>query len=200
MIYDRRHICSVSPPSTSIRPVGMTKVIVIEFVTLDGVIEDPNNWAFRHGPEAVAGDKFALGEVLDTGVMLLGRKTWEMFSGIWPTRDDPFSRKMNAIPKLVATRTLASVAAWQHSTVLAGDLDTEVAKLKQERDVVVSGSASVVNVLRAHDLVDEYRLLIFPAVVGQGRRMFDGAPPVDLELVAAEPVGPTVRLTYGRLR
>src|SRR5262245_35387966 len=98
----------------------MTNVIVIEYMSIDGVIEDPDGaggtpwggWLFRHGPEVVAGDKFNLGEVLDTGVMLLGRATWQLFCSIWPSRDDPFSRKMNAIPKVVATRSLTTVDAW----------------------------------------------------------------------------------------
>ena len=186
----------------------MNKLIVIEFVSLDGVTEDPDGsggtpwggWAFRPGPEAVAGDKFDLAGSLDTGVMLLGRTTWELFSRIWPGRDDPFARKLNAIPKLVATRTLSSVSAWQNSTRLDGDLETTAAKLKQERDVIVTGSASVVAALRAADLVDEYRLLVFPSVLGRGRRMFEGAPPTELKLTAVEPLGPAVRLTYQRLR
>jgi dihydrofolate reductase len=113
----------------------MGKVIVIEFVTLDGVVEDPDGsggtpwggWAFRYGPEAVAGDKFALGEILDQGVMLLGRTTWQLFAKIWPGRDDDFSRKMNAMPKLVASRSLASVDYWANSTLLRGDLTQAVA-------------------------------------------------------------------------
>lgn len=88
-------------------------VIVIEFITLDGVVSDPDGsgrtpaggWAFRHGPETVAGDKFRLGSVLDNRVMLLGRTTWQLFSQLWPGRDDPFSARMNAVPKLVATRS-----------------------------------------------------------------------------------------------
>ena len=92
----------------------MSRVIVIEFVSLDGVMQDPDGsegsrqggWAFRYGPEAVAGDKFNMGEVLDTGTLLLGRRTWHLFSKIWPGRDDEFSAKMNAMPKLVASRSL----------------------------------------------------------------------------------------------
>ena len=92
----------------------MSRVIVIEFLSLDGVMHDPDGsdgspqggWAFRYGQEAVAGDKFGLGEVLDTGAMLLGRRTWELFAKIWPGRDDPFSAKMNAMPKLVVSRSL----------------------------------------------------------------------------------------------
>src|SRR5215470_1980545 len=79
-------------------------------------------WAFRHGREAVAGDPFRLGSVLDEGVLLLGRKTWELFSRIWPERDDPFSARMNAVPKLVATRTLTSTSAWANSQAVDGDI------------------------------------------------------------------------------
>ena len=104
----------------------MGRVIVIEFVSVDGIMEDPDGreksaqrgWAFRYGPQAVAGDKFALAEVLDSGTMLLGRRTWQMFAQIWPGRDDDFSAKMNAIPKLVASRSLDKADEWQNSTVL----------------------------------------------------------------------------------
>jgi dihydrofolate reductase len=185
----------------------MSRLIVIEFVSLDGVMHDPDGsdgspqggWAFRYGREAVAGDKFGLGEVLDTGVMLLGRRTWQLFAGIWPGRDDPFSAKLNAMPKLVASRSLESAAGWQNSAVLRGDLATEAGKRKQEQDIVVTGSVSVVRELMAHDLVDEYRLLVFPLVLGAGTRLFpDGTAPVNLALTSAQTAGPAVRLIYTR--
>ena len=106
----------------------MSHVIVIEFVSLDGVMQDPDGsegsrqggWAFRYGPEAVTGDPFGLSEVLETGALLLGRRTWQMFAGIWPGRDDPFSAKMNAMPKLVMSRSLEHADGWQNSAVLRG--------------------------------------------------------------------------------
>jgi dihydrofolate reductase len=185
----------------------MSKIIVIEFVSLDGVMQDPDGsegfsqggWAFRYGPEPVAGDKFGLGEVLDTGALLLGRRTWQLFAKIWPGRDDPFSAKMNAMPKLVVSRSLEHADGWQNSTVLRGDLVAEVENRKQEQDVMITGSASVVRTLMAHDLVDEYRLLVFPLILGEGTRLFpDGTAPVNLALISARTAGPAVRLIYTR--
>jgi dihydrofolate reductase len=180
-------------------------VIVIEFITLDGVVSDPDGsagtptggWAFRHGPETVAGDKFRLGSVLDDGVMLLGRTTWQLFSRLWPARDDPFSVRMNAVPKLVATRTLTDVSAWANSRIIDGDLVETVQR--ERRDVIITGSLSVVRTLMAEDLVDEYRLLTFPTVLGDGERLFAaGAEPQYLECVSAEPAGAAVLARYRR--
>jgi dihydrofolate reductase len=185
----------------------MNRVIVVEFVSLDGVTHDPDGsdgsaqggWAFRYGREAVTGDPFGLGELLDAGALLLGRRTWQQFTKIWPGRDDPFSAKMNAMPKLVASRSLEHVDEWQNSTVLEDDLAAEVRKRKRAQEIVVMGSASVVSTLMANDLVDEYRLLVFPLVLGEGTRMFpEGTGQADLALVSAQTSGPTVRLIYER--
>jgi dihydrofolate reductase len=185
----------------------MGRVIVIEFMSLDGIMEDPDGregtpqggWAFRYGPEAVAGDKFGLGELLDTGTMLLGRRTWDLFTKIWPGRDDEFSAKMNAIPKLVASRSVDRTDAWQNSSVLKGDLMAAVQEHAQARDIMITGSASIVRALAARDLVDEYRLLVFPLTLGAGERVFPaGGTPVELDLVSAETSGPAVRLIYTR--
>lgn len=180
-------------------------VIVIEFITLDGIVTDPDGragtpvggWAFRHGPEAVAGDKFRLGSVLDNGVMLLGRKTWQLFSQIWPGRDDPFSARMNAVPKLVASRTLTDTSAFANSQVADGD-PVEVVK-RERRDVIITGSLSIVHALITEDVVDEYRLLTFPSILGAGERLFPaGSPPTDLECLSAERSGAAVLARYGR--
>jgi dihydrofolate reductase len=185
----------------------MGRVIVMEFVSLDGVVQDPDGsegseqggWAFRYGAEAVAGDKFGLGEVLDTGAMLLGRRTWQLFGKIWPGRSDEFSAKMNAMPKLVASRSLAGAGEWQNSAVLEGDLLAAVRERKRVQDIMVTGSVSVVRTLMACDLVDEYRLLVFPLVLGSGTRLFpDGGMPVELNLVSVGSAGPAVRLIYSR--
>ena len=180
-------------------------VIVIQFITLDRIVSDPDGaggtptggWAFRHGPETVAGDKFRLGGTLDEGVMLLGRRTWQLFSQLWPGRDDPFSARMNAVPKLVASRTLTDTSAWANSKVIDGDL---VAAVEHERrDVIITGSPGVVHALMAEDLVDEYRLLTFPTILGTGERLFPaGGPPAYLECLSAEPVGAAVLTRYGR--
>ena len=184
----------------------MSRLIVIEFVSLDGVTHDPDGsegsrqggWAFRYGPEAVAGDKFALGDVFDTGAMLIGRRTWQLFAKIWPGRDDEFSAKMNAMPKLVVSRSMDRATEWQNSTVLEGDVVAAVRERKRARDIMVTGSASVVRTLMTHDLVDEYRLIVFPIVLGAGTRLFPDGTPIDLNLVSAQTAGPAVRLIYTR--
>ena len=185
----------------------MGRIIVIEFLTLDGVMQDPDGkqgtaaggWAFRHGPEAVAGDKFRLGDIFDTGALLLGRRTWELFAALWPYRDDGFSMRMNAMRKLVVSRTLSDVSAWSNSELLEGDLLAEVERRKADHDIVVAGSASVAHALMVAALVEEYRLLLFPSVVGEGTRLFEGGRGFgDLELVSAQTSGQAALLVYGR--
>jgi dihydrofolate reductase len=180
-------------------------VIAIHFITLDGIVSDPDGsggtpgggWAFRHGPEAVAGDKFRLGRVLDDGVMLLGRTTWELFAGLWPGRTDPFSARMNAIRKLVASRTLTDTSAWANSEVVKGDVIAAVRRAS--RDVIITGSLSVTRMLMAEQLIDEYRLLTFPTVLGAGARLFPaGAPAQHLSCVSASMSGAAVLTRYVR--
>jgi dihydrofolate reductase len=184
-------------------------VIVVDFVTLDGVVEDPDGswgapgggWAFRHGPEAVIGDEFDLTPVLGSGVMLFGRATWELFSRRWPARSGGFADAMNAAAKVVASRTLTDVSAWANSSVLADDAVAVVPALAAERDVVVVGSTSLVHALAGRDLVDEYRQLVFPTVVGAGRRLFpDGTAGVELALTSVQQRGPAVLLVHERVR
>ncbi|AOR33835.1 riboflavin biosynthesis protein RibD [Streptomyces fodineus] len=180
-------------------------VVVIEFIPLDGIVSDPDGsagtpyggWAFRHGPEAVAGDKFRLGRLLDEGVLLLGRTTWELFARLWPGREGPFAARMNAVPKLVVSRGTPGVSAWSNSAVLKGDPADAVRA--EGRDVVVTGSPAVVEALRGEGLVDEYRLLTFPVVLGQGRRLFPaGSEPAEPECLSAERVGAAVLTRHGR--
>jgi dihydrofolate reductase len=185
----------------------MYQTIVITFTTLDGVMEDPDGrdgtqnggWAFRHGPDAVAGDKFKLGPVLDRGVLLMGHKTWQAFSKLWPNRADDFSATMNRIPKLVVSRGSPDLNAWANSSVLNGDLIEAIGKAKAEYDVIVVGSASVVHALAEHNLVDEYRIMVFPDLLGHGTRLFtDETVPTRLRLVSAETAGPAVLMRYER--
>jgi dihydrofolate reductase len=176
----------------------------MQYMTLDGVIGDPagvtgapgSGWLYRHGPEMVAGDKFELGPVMDTGVLLLGRNTWAAFSKIWPSRTTEFAAKMNAMPKLVASRTLTSVDQWQNSALVEDDLVTTVRKRKAEQDIVITGSPGIVRTLVEHDLVDEFRFVVVPSVVGTGERLF--GEPRDLRLVAVEQKGAGVFLRYRR--
>jgi dihydrofolate reductase len=186
----------------------MRKLIVSEFVTLDGVMEDPGGaegfsrggWAFRfqRGPE---GDRYKLDETLAAGALLLGRVTYEGFAAVWPsvTDDSGFAAKMNEMPKFVVSGSLDK-ADWNNSTVLAGDPATEVAELKRQPggDILVTGSAMLVQALMEHGLVDEYRLMVYPIVLGSGKRLFgaaDAAAP--LRLVEARPVGEgIIILTY----
>ncbi|MCO1656597.1 dihydrofolate reductase family protein [Pseudonocardia humida] len=187
----------------------MGRVIVVEFVTLDGVVEDPDGswgapgggWALRHGPEAVIGDKFDLGPLLGRGALLFGRSTWELFSRRWPGRDGGFADAMNGAAKLVASRTLTDVGAWSGSSLVDGDVLDALPPLAAERDVVVVGSTSLVHALAARDLVDEYRLLVFPTVLGTGERLFpDGAPGAELALTSVRRRGPAVLMVHERVR
>lgn len=180
----------------------MGKLIVIQFITLDGVVEDPDGsdhtpfggWAMRHGPQGVAGDKFRLGPTLQDGTLLFGRRTWDHFSTLWPTREDPFSQAMNAATKVVLTHRPLDAGAWSNSHTVDEPLQEWLQASTPSRDVVVIGSGSVVKDLIAADLVDEYRLLVFPTVTGDGRRLFPTK--VNLALVAAEQVGPAALCTY----
>jgi dihydrofolate reductase len=181
------------------------QVIVLAFSTLDGIIEDPDGseatplggWAFRDGP--VAPDHFRLGPKLDTGVLLLGRKTWELFSHIWPGRTDDFSLAMNRMPKLVASRTRTDLSAWENSSLMSGELLDAVERNKADRDVIVTGSASVIHALAEHDRVDEYRILFFPTALGDGIPLFSPqAAPVQLRLLSAEASGPAILARYER--
>ena len=180
------------------------KIIVVSFTTLDGVVEDPDGswgrpfggWGFRYGPQAFAGDKFRLGPILDTGALLLGRSTWQLFAQRWPNRTDDFSDAMNRARKYVATRTLDAADGWSNSAVLPGELTAAVQRLRGDGDVVVVGSTSLVHQLATNDLVDEYRLLVLPTVVGTGERLFCDGSPVDLELASVDVVDPGVLLRY----
>ena len=158
----------------------MGRIVVTEFVSLDGVMEDPGgSEEFRHGgwsfefSRGEEGDRFKLDEAMGAGALLLGRVTYEGFAEAWPSRDGEFADKFNEMPKYVVSSTLEN-PEWNNSTVLGGDLVEEVSKLRQEidGDIVVHGSARLAQALLEHDLVDELRLMVFPVVLGRGRRLF----------------------------
>jgi dihydrofolate reductase len=174
------------------------RIVVTEFVSMDGVMEDPGGaesfkyggWTFEieRGDE---GDKFKLDETLSSEALLLGRVTYEGFAAAWPSREGEFADKFNTMPKYVVSSTLEE-PEWNNSTVLRGDVAQEVAKLKQEHDgdIVVHGSAQLVQALVEHDLVDELRLMVFPVVLGSGKRLFgETSDKKPLRLVDSKTVG-----------
>jgi dihydrofolate reductase len=186
----------------------MGKIVVTEFVSLDGVIEAPGGgedyehagWTFEidRGEE---GDKFKLDELVEAEAQLLGRVTYEGFAAAWPTMEDGagFAEKMNSMPKYVVSSTLAE-ASWNNSTILRGDLADEVARLHREIDgvILVAGSAQLVQGLLERDLVDELRLMVFPVLLGDGKRLFgDVTEKKPLNLVDSKTLGAGVALlTY----
>jgi dihydrofolate reductase len=183
----------------------MRRIVVSEFVTLDGVMEDPGGaeafdrggWAFQfeRGPD---GDKFKLDEVLEADALLLGRKTYEGFAKAWPTVTDEvgFAEKMNSMPKYVVSSTLES-ADWNNSTVINGDVVDEVTNLNG--NILVAGSAQLVQTLMDHDLVDEYRLMIYPVLLGSGKRLFkDGVDQTALQIVETNQTGQVATVVLQR--
>jgi dihydrofolate reductase len=187
----------------------MRRIVVTEFITLDGVIEDPGGAeGFRHGGWSFKfsdpdGMKYKLDETMDHDAMLLGRVTYEGFAQAWPGRTDDvgFADKMNSMPKYVVSKTLTQ-ADWNNSTILSGDLAAEVTALKEQDggDILVAGSASLVRGLTDLGLVDEYRLMTFPIALGEGKRLFEGiSDAATFSLVDVTPLKTgTVIFTYHR--
>jgi dihydrofolate reductase len=185
------------------------KIVVTEFVSLDGVMEDPGGgedyvhggWTFEI--ERGEGDKFKMDETLDSEALLLGRTTYEGFAEAWPSREGEFADKFNNMPKYVVSSTLEE-PEWNNSTVLAGDLAEEVTRLRESTDgnIVVHGSAQLVQALIERDLVDELRLMVFPVVLGTGKRLFgETSDKKALRLADSKTVGDGVSiLTYEAAR
>ncbi|MFN2606839.1 MAG: dihydrofolate reductase family protein [Acidimicrobiales bacterium] len=176
----------------------MGKLVVTEFVSIDGVFEDPGGaegyehggWTFEYdrGDE---GNRFKLDEVMDAGAHLLGRVTYEGFAAAWPSRQDEFADKLNSDPKYVVSTTLHD-PTWANTTVISGNVAEEIAKLKDAigGPVLVAGSGTLVGTLLAHRLVDELRLMVFPTVLGRGRRLFpDGIDRLKFRVADARAVG-----------
>jgi dihydrofolate reductase len=184
----------------------MGRIVVTEFVSLDGVMEDPggsenfehSGWSFRfsRGDE---GEQFKLDETMASDALLLGRVTYEGFAQAWPSREGEFADKFNSMPKYVVSSTLTD-PAWNNSTVISGDLTEEVEKLKREHegDIVVHGSATLLQGLLERNLVDELRLMVFPVVLGSGKTVFGESKEMKpLRLLDSKVVGDGVAiLTY----
>jgi dihydrofolate reductase len=193
------------------KEVSVRKVVASEFVALDGVIENPS-WTFRFtGKEQ---QKFKFDELSASDALLLGRVTYEGFAAAWPRMTEQagelpasdalllgrYADMMNGYPKYVASTTLQEPLEWNNSTLIEGDVAEEVSRLKRQpgKDILVFGSGKLMNTLMRHDLIDEYRLMIFPIVVGSGKRLFaHGIDETVLELVDTETFGSgVVVLTY----
>jgi dihydrofolate reductase len=180
----------------------MRRIVVSEFITVDGVIEDPGGqhggiggWAFQFDRGA-EGDKFKLEEVKSADALLLGRETYEGFAAAWPSMTDEvgFAEKMNGMPKYVVSNSLER-ADWNNSSIIRGDLVRQVSELDGE--ILINGSARLVQTLIEHDLVDEYRLMVFPVVLGQGKRLFvDAGTRANLRLTDTRQAGECLVLTY----
>jgi dihydrofolate reductase len=185
----------------------MGKIVVTEFVSIDGVIEDPGGaegyehggWTFEidRGPE---GDKFKLDELFEAEAQLFGRTTYESFAAAWPSREDEpglaaFAKRINSMPKYVYSATLRD-PSWSNTTVLTGDFAQAIGKLKADVDgvILVAGSATLVRGLLDHDLLDELRLMVFPVVLGSGKRLFDGSADKRMRLTDARTVGDGVEI------
>lgn len=188
----------------------MGKLVVTEFVSLDGVMQAPGgedfaypgwSFAFDRGED---GNQFKLDETLETDALLLGRVTYESFAGAWPEREGEFADKFNGMPKYVVSSTLEQ-PEWNNTTVLEGDVVEAVSELKGKVDGIVQtpGSLQLVHTLLEHDLVDELHLMVFPVILGTGRRLFGAtSDKTDWRLTEAKPVGPdgVLVLVYERAR
>jgi dihydrofolate reductase len=180
----------------------MGRIVVTEFVSLDGVMEAPGGEDFKYKAwtfdfdRGEDGNQFKLDETDESEALLLGRRTYEGFAAAWPGRDGEFADKFNTMPKYVVSSTLEE-PEWNNSTVLKGDVAEEVAKLKREQDgdIVVHGSPRLVQTLVEHDLVDELRLMVFPVVLGSGKRLFgETSDKKPLRLVDSKMVGDGVAI------
>jgi dihydrofolate reductase len=183
----------------------MGKLVVSQFITVDGVVEDPGGsegsryggWAFQFD-RGTEGDKFKYDEVMAAGALLLGRRTYEGFAAAWPSREGEFADKFNGMRKYVVSSTLGE-PEWQNSTVLGGDPVDAVSELRDEPggDILVNGSVQLVAALVDAGLVDELRLMVFPVVLGKGKRLFGETADVRaFRLKESRPAGETLITVY----
>jgi dihydrofolate reductase len=181
----------------------MARIIVTEFVSLDGVMEDPGGAEdFKHGGWSFAfdrgeeGNRFKTDETMNANAMLLGRTTYEAFADAWPEREGEFADRFNTMPKYVVSSTLKD-PEWSNTTVIDGDVSQAVAELrdKEDGDLLVHGSAQLVQALLEHDLVDELRLMVFPVVLGSGKRLMgETSDKRTMRLASSQAVGDGVLL------
>ena len=176
----------------------MAKLVVTEFVSIDGVFEDPGGaedyehggWTFEYD-RGEEGNKFKLDELMEAEVQLFGRATYDGFAAAWPSREGEFAEKINSAPKYVVSNTLKD-PEWQNTTVISGDAVGKIAELKEQTNgaILVAGSGTLVGALLGTDLVDELRLMVFPTVLGRGKRLFpDGIDRLKLKLAESRQVG-----------
>ncbi len=179
----------------------MRKLVVSEFVSLDGIVEDPR-WTFQF--ESEERNQFKFDELAASDALLLGRFTYEGFAAAWPQMEEQtgeYGAWMNGYPKHVVSTTLEEPLEWNNSTLVKGDVAEEVSRLKDQpgKDILVFGSGDLVNTLMQHDLVDEYRLMVFPIVLGSGKRLFGASEDTKtLKLIGTRTLGSgVVVLSYG---
>jgi dihydrofolate reductase len=197
-----------STPSTghdNKRRIIVRNVVVSEFVTLDGVMEDPGGaekfehggWTMAYWNEEIA--KFKFDELFASDALLLGRITYQGFAAAWPSRTDEqgFADRMNGLPKFVVSTTLKE-AKWNNSRLIKENIAEEVSRLKQQRgqDILVAGSGNLVLTLMQHNLIDEYRLLVYPVVLGSGKRLFKEGSNTTLSLVETKKFSSGVLLLH----
>ena len=166
----------------------MRKVVATEFVTLDGVMEAQHEWSFPYWNDEIG--QYKNDELFASDAMLLGRVTYEGFAEAWPSREGEFADRFNNMPKYVVSTTLDE-ATWNNSTVIKENVAEEVAKLKEQpgKDIVIHGSNTLVRTLTQDGLIDEYKLLVYPIVLGRGKRLFQEWSEAKLELAEAKAMG-----------
>ena len=178
------------------------RIAATYFMTLDGVVQDPQNWSFPYWNEET--QKFKEAELEKTDALLLGRTTYEAFAAAWPARKgmDWFATKFNTMPKYVVSNKLQK-ADWENSTIIVGDVESEIRKLTKtgQGDIGVHGSVSLTNWLAEHDMLDELRILLYPLTLGHGLRLFEHQPKTKFQLVESKPfTNGVVSLIYKRIK
>jgi len=163
----------------------MRKIVVTEFMSLDGVMEEPR-WTFKYWNDEIA--KFIGEESFASDALLLGRVTYQGFAAAWPQSKDEGANYFNSVRKYVISETLEEPLEWHNSTLIIDNIVEEITNLKQQdgQDIAVHGSATLVQTLMQHDLVDRYRLLVYPVVVGKGKRLFEEGIPATLKLLESQ--------------